>query len=478
MHSRRTFLKRAATTAGVGAAFAISGTKASGRIVGANDRVRVAVAGINGRGRSFLSGFRGMKDVEIAYLVDPDSRLFSSRRDYVSKEADYTPTCVQDVREALDDKELDAIAIVTPNHWHALMAIWACQAGKDAYVEKPCSHNLFEGRQLVAAARKYDRLVQHGTQRRSDPKWVQLTSDVRNGKYGKLQTAYAYDCRPRPSNGIVQPEAPPSELDFNMYLGPAPEQDYRSNLVHYRWHWRWDFGNGEIGNLGSHDLDVCRWAMPEGATPKSVVSLGGRFGYKDQGQTPNTHLTLFDFGDVKLVHQARGLVKKEAWKITVEYHTDEGVVRDGRFFANGAGEGIPIENPPLLNAPEQGPTHMRNFIDCVKSRKRDDLTAEIIEGHRTVSLVHLGNTAYRLGRDVSFDEATKVISGNSLLSESFEDIKRHLADTGAVDLSNTPCRLSEEIAYDAEAEAFPDSPEANALRSRAYRAPFIVPEQV
>ncbi len=208
-HNRRTFLKRAAATAGIGTAFAISGTKASGQVLGANDRVRVAVAGINGRGRSFLAGFGGMKDVEIAYLVDPDSRLFASRRDYVTKKSGYTPACVQDVRRALDDKDLDAIAIVTPNHWHALMGIWACQAGKDAYVEKPCSHNLFEGRQLVAAARKYDRLVQHGTQRRSDPKWIQLTNDVRNGKYGKLQVAHALDYRPRPSNGIEQPQAPP-----------------------------------------------------------------------------------------------------------------------------------------------------------------------------------------------------------------------------------------------------------------------------
>ena len=142
---------------------------------------------------------------------------------------------------ALDDKDLDAIAIVTPNHWHTLMAIWACQAGKDAYVEKPCCHNIFEGRQLVEAARKYDRLVQHGTQRRSDPQWIQLTRDVRDGKYGKLQVAYAFDCRPRLSNGIEQPQAPPPELDFNLYLGPGAEQPFRTNLVHYRWHWRWDF---------------------------------------------------------------------------------------------------------------------------------------------------------------------------------------------------------------------------------------------
>ncbi|MBN2133125.1 MAG: Gfo/Idh/MocA family oxidoreductase [Sedimentisphaerales bacterium] len=477
-HSRRAFLKRAAATAGTGAAFTIAGTKASGRVLGANDRVRVAVAGINGRGQCFLTGFGGMKDVEIAYLVDPDSRLFASRSKIVSEKAGYAPACVQDVRRALDDKDLDAIAIVTPNHWHTLMAIWACQAGKDVYVEKPCSHNLFEGRQLVAAARKYDRLVQHGTQRRSDPQWIQLTNDVRNGKYGKLQVAYAFDCRVRPSNGIEQPQEPPSELDFDLYLGPAPEQPFRTNLVHYRWHWRWDFGNGEIGNLGSHDLDVCRWAMPDGSVPKSVVSLGGRFGYKDQGQTPNTHLTLFDFGEIKLVHEARGLVGKDDWKITVEYHTDEGVIRDGKFFAKGKGDGVPIDNCPPPGAPEQGPRHMRNFIDCVRSRRREDLTAEIIEGHRTVTLVHLGNISYRLGEDVSFDQATSALSDNTLLSEPFEGIKRHLADTGRVELADTPCRLGRTLTFDAEAERFVGSPEANELLSRAYRGPFVVPEQV
>lgn len=477
-HNRRVFLKRAAATAGIGAAFTIAGTKASGQVLGANERVRVAVAGVNGRGRSFLAGFGGMKDVEIAYIVDPDSRLFASRSKMVEDKAGYAPACVQDVRQVLDDKNLDAIAVVTPNHWHALMGIWACQAGKDVYIEKPCCHNIFEGRQLVAAARKYDRLVQHGTQRRSDPQWIQLTNDIRNGKYGKLLVAHAFDCRERPSNGIMQPEEPPSELDFDLYLGPAPEQPFRTNLVHYRWHWRWDFGNGEIGNLGSHELDVCRWALPAGSVPKSVISLGGRFGYKDQGQTPNTHLTLFDFGEIKLLHEARGLVDKDKWKITIEFHTDEGVIRDGKFFAKGQGDGVPIENCPPPGAPEQGPRHMRNFIDCVRSRKREGLTAEILEGVRSATLVHLGNTSYRLGKDVSFDEAAKAISDNKLLSESFESIREHLIGTGNVDLANTPCRLGPALAYDAEAEEFAGSPEANALRTRAYRGPFVVPEHV
>jgi len=475
--TRRTFLKRAAG-AGVAATVAIAGTKASGRVLGANNRVRVAVAGINGRGRSHMTGFGRMKDVEVAYLIDPDSRLFDSRSKIVAEVAGNTPACVQDVRRALDDKNLDAVSIVTPNHWHTLMAVWACQAGKDVYVEKPCSHNIFEGRKLVEAARKYDRIVQHGTQRRSDPQWIKLVGDVRSGKYGKLLVSYGYASRSRRSIGFADPQEPPSGLDFDIWLGPAPVRPFRRNLVHYRWHWRWDFGNGEIGNMGSHQLDVCRWAMPDGAAPKSVVSVGGRFGYKDQGETPNTLLTLIDFGQVKLIHEIRGLVGEKQWKITNEFYTDEGVVRAGKFYAKGKTSGVPIDNFPPNGAPEQGPRHMQNFIDCVRSRKREDLTAEILEGHRSALLAHLGNVSYRLGEDVPFDKVTKTFDGDKIFRESFEDMKRHLADTGRVDLANSTYRLGRTLSFDAQAETFVGAPEANRLLSRPYRGLFVVPERV
>ena len=267
----------------------------------------------------------------------------------------------------------------------------------------PAATTCCEGRRLVEAARKYDRIVQHGTQRRTDPQWIQLVNDVRSGKYGKLLVSYGYASRSRLSIGVKDPQEPPRELDFDLWLGPAPVQPFRTNLVHYNWHWLWDFGNGEIGNMGSHQLDVCRWALPDGAVPKSVVSLGGRFGYKDQGETPNTQLTMIDFGEVKLILEIRGLVGDKQWKITNEFYTDEGVVRDGKFFAKGKSEGVPIENFPPPGAPEQGPRHMRNFIDCVRSRKREDLGAEILEGHRSTLLAHLGNISYRLGEDVPFD---------------------------------------------------------------------------
>ncbi len=476
-YNRRQFLKRAAV-GGALATFTISGTKASGRVLGANDRVRIAIAGINGRGQWHMKGFGGMKDVEIAYLVDPDSRLFPSRSEAVKKLAGSTPECVQDLRQALDDKSLDAVSIVSTNHWHALQAIWSCQAGKDVYVEKPCSHNISEGCKLVEAARKYDRIVQHGTQRRSDPQWIQLVNDVRNGKYGKLLIAYGYACQPRLSVGFQEPEEPPKGLDFDTWLGPAPVQSFRTNLVHYKWHWCWDFGNGEIGNMGSHQLDICRWALPAGAVPKSVVALGGRFGYKDQAQTPNTHLAIFDFGQAKVIFDARGLVPMDRRKVTNEFYTDEGTVRDGRFFPKGKSEGVPIADFPPPGAPEQGPRHMRNFIDCVRSRKREDLTCEILEGHRTVTLAHLGNISYRLGTEVPFDRQTKALGDDKAFLESFEDVKRYLTDTAHLELTSSTYRLGRSLQYDAQAEKFVGAPEADQLLTRAYRTPFFVPDQV
>lgn len=474
---RRDFLRRTAA-GGALATFVLSGTKASGRVLGANDRVRIAIAGIHGRGQTHVTGFGGMKDVEIAYLVDPDRRLFPSRSELVKRTAGNTPVCVQDIRRALEDPNLDAVSIVTPNHWHALMAIWACQAGKDVYVEKPCSHNLFEGRKLVEAARKYDRIVQHGTQRRCDPQWIRLVNDVRSGKYGKLLVSYGYASRSRLSIGTRTPQPPPQELDYDLWLGAAPVQPFRSNLVHYNWHWSWDFGDGEIGNMGSHQIDVCRWAMPDGAMPQRVVSLGGRFGYQDQGQTPNTQLTLIDFGEAQLILEIRGLVDDQHWKITNAFHTDEGVVRDGKFFPKGQREGVPIENFPPPGSPEQGPRHMRNFIACVRSRKREELRAEILEGHRSALLVHLGNISYRLGEDAPFDKQAQAFAGDKTFHEAFEDMKRHLADTAGLELANSTYRLGRTLQFDPQTERFVGDADANRLLRQPYRAPFVVPDQV
>ena len=474
---RRDFLK-STLVGGIASTFVISGTKASGRVLGANDRVRVAVAGINGRGQAHARAYAEMSDAEVVYLVDPDSRLFDSRSKAVREVGGNTPQCVQDIRQVLDDKSVDAVSIVTPNHWHALMAIWACQAGKDVHVEKPCSHNISEGRKIVEAARKYDRIVQHGTQRRSDPQWIQLTTDVRNGRFGQLKYAYAFTYRPRTSIGVKQVETPPAELDFDLWNGPAPKHPYRTNLVHYDWHWNWNFGNGEIGNLGTHQMDLARWAMPVGTAPQSVLSLGGRFGYEDQGQTPNTQLTAYDCGDVKLLCEQRGLVGRKGVKVTVEFHTSEGVVKEGKFFPEGKQQGEPIEGAPSGGFADLGRNHFRNFIDCIRSRKREEVHGEILEGHRSAMLAHLGNISYRLGGEVAFNAPAGVFKDDDVAGTAYEELKRHLVDTAGVDLSQAVFRLGRPLRFQAETEQFDGDSQANQLLTRTYRAPFVVPDRV
>ena len=483
--SRRTFLfKSAAASAGVATAFTIAGTKSSGQVIGSNDAIRIAVAGINGRGASHIDGFSGVKGTQVTYLVDPDRRVFPGRLEQVGKKFNgFKPKTVQDLRKALEDKEVDVVSIASTNHWHALLAIWACQAGKDVYVEKPCSHNVFEGRKLVEAARKYDRIVQHGTQNRSDNNWAKLANAARSEKYGKLLVAYGYASKPRGSIGFKESKPVPPEFDFDLWLGPAQQQPYHENIVHYNWHWFWDFGNGEIGNQGVHQIDIARWGMPAGATPKSVVSMGGRFGYEDQGQTPNTQLTIIDFGGPKLIFEDRGLVGRkpisgsgepEPSRVSNEFLCEGGMLRDGKFFANGSekGEEIPASDP----APHPGGP-FGNFIDAVRSRKREQLNAEILEGHLSSVLCHLGNISYRVGAGASLDTVPDSIAGHARSVQAFEEMRSHLVKYVGLNPSQSKFQLGRSLLWNAEKESFGD-PEADKLLTRAYRSPFIVPSKV
>jgi hypothetical protein len=261
--SRRKFLH---TSLAAAATVTIGGTKSSARVLGANDRIRVAVAGLNGRGDSHVGAYLGMKNVEIAYLVDPDTRTYKKHLKKIADKKLTAPQTMTDVRKALDDKDLTAVSIATPNHWHALMTIWACEAGKDVYVEKPCSHNIHEGRVAVEMARKHKRVVQHGTQNRSSQGWEDLAALAKSGKLGKLLVSRGLCYKDGGTGGTTRGDigtkpmkVPPSELDFNLWLGPAQEQPYHENLVHYRWHWFWDFGNGTPATRAS-----TRWTRPAG----------------------------------------------------------------------------------------------------------------------------------------------------------------------------------------------------------------------
>jgi len=475
--NRRRFLQ-SSVAAGAGLSlFTISGTKSSGKVIGANDRIRLAVAGINGRGNSHINGFAGQKNVEVSYLVDPDSRLFASRSSRVKEKGGNDPKTVQDIRAALEDDDLDAVSVATCNHWHSLISIWACQAGKDVYVEKPLSHNVFEGRQLAEAARKYQRIVQHGTQQRSSSGRARQMAAIQSGKYGKLLVSKGYCCKPRWSIGTKKPEKPPQGLDWNLWLGPAPMQEYHDNYVHYNWHWFWDTGNGDTGNQGVHEMDVARWAIKDATLPSKVWSLGGRFAYDDQGETPNTQLAVYEYGDTLLVFETRGLVGKHdkaPRKVTNEFYTTEGVIRGGKFHPKQGGKTYDVEVPEV-HVTSGGP--FGAFIKAVRSRKAEDNNADAEVGHYSSALCHLANISHRLGEKVPFSKKTQRLGDNKQVVESFNNITENLQVVG-VKLDETEYILGRSLELDPKTERFKNDEEANKLLTRAYREPFVVPEKV
>jgi predicted dehydrogenase len=488
--TRRTFLKRAAATAGIGTGIVIAGTQASGKVLGANDTVRLGVAGIGGRGRAHINEFAKMDKVDVTYLIDPDSRFFESRSDMVKERGGNTPKCVQDVREALEDDDLDAVSIATCNHWHSLITFWACQAKKDVYVEKPCSHNVFEGRQCVKAAEHYGRIVQHGTQSRSSNDWARQVAAIASGKYGKLLVSKGYASKVRWSIGFEEFKEPPPELDFNVWLGPAPKQPYHENIVHYNWHWFWDFGNGEIGNQGVHQMDIARWGIPGGTLPKSVFSMGGRWvdsteghpPFTDQGQTPNCQLTVMDFGGPLLVFEVVGLNnragvdgKKYPTKVANEFYLEEGAIKGGKFYPNGSDKGESLPDAEY----EKGPGNIfENFIHCVRSRDRSKLYADVLDAHLSAACCHLGNISYRLGEQVSGKTRPDVFDEHEEIVKTWDTIHQTVKGTLGLDITKSTYQLGRTLRFNPEAEKFVGSPEADALLTRDYREPFVVTETV
>ncbi len=475
--TRRRFLQSSLAAA---ATVTIAGTKSSGKVLGANDTVRVAVAGLNGRGGAHVAEFLRLKNVEIACLIDPDTRTYGKRLKQIEDKGGKAPRTVQDVRQALEDKDLHAVSVATPNHWHALITIWACQAGKDVYVEKPCSHNVREGRVAVEAARKYGRIVQHGTQSRSSGRWAALAELVRSGQLGKLLVSRALCYKPRGSIGSKPVTAAPKEVDFNLWLGPAAERPFHANLVHYNWHWFWDFGNGDIGNQGVHQMDIARWMIPGATLPRSVLSLGGRFGYKDQGETPNTQIALMDFGPTQLIFEVRGLKTGalRGEKIGNILHFESGVVAGDKFYPKGGKEAHPLPKVAVRGGPPRRGSHFANFIEAMRSRKTEDLCADIAEGHLSAALCHLANVSYRLGELVPFNPRTKAFGDNKDAYETLARMEEHLAEGNGLKLDGLEYRLGRRLTVDAGNETVTGDAEANRLMTRNYRKPFEVPAKV
>jgi len=428
--TRRDFLKTTAkTTAGVGAFGGISFLTRPERIFGANDRVRVAVCGLHGRGKDHLDAFSHVPGVEIAALCDVDENVLRKRLGEVGG----NPQSYIDVRKLLEDKSIDAISIATPNHWHSLMAIWACQAGKDVYVEKPCSHNLWEGSQLVCAAQKYQRIVQHGTQIRSAPAIQEAVKGLHEGAIGDLYLARGLCFKWRDTIGHAPEEPVPAGVHYDLWTGPAPLKPFTRNRFHYNWHWIWDTGNGDLGNQGIHQVDVARWGLGV-KFPNRISAVGGHFMFDDDQQTPNTLNCAFEFD---LPDGKRKVMEFEVrhWITNNEAGIGRGDLVAGkhRFFGhhNTIGNIFYGSNGYLATGDEdassyqtwlgrdeksgphghRGGDHFGNFIDCVRSRKRGDLNAAIEEGYISATLVHLANASYRLGRTLRFDpDSQEVIS--------------------------------------------------------------------
>jgi len=479
--TRRTFVKKSLASIGLASTFAISGSRASGQILGANDRIRIGVTGIKGRGNSHIHEFGKMPNVEVAYLIDVDNTSFTGRAAAVEKDFGYKPICVQDVRKALEDKELNAISIATCNHTHSLFTIWAAQAGKDVYVEKPCSHNVFEGRKCVEASSKYKVLIQHGTQQRSSSSRSLMLAALNSGKYGKLKIAKGYCCKPRWTIGFKPIEPPPETLAWDVWLGPAPMQPFHRNLVHYNWHWFWDTGNGDIGNQGVHEVDLCRW-MCQDTLPKSVVSFGARYvnepnnGFKDQGETPNQMLALYDFGDSMVLFETRGLVRDNTpWKpiVEVELYTDKGVICGTDFTPYDSKESVKIEAEHVRLSGNP----FRNFIDCMRSRDRSKLEADILEGHYSAALCHLGNISYRVGETASVDSIQKAFGNDPIVQKAVNDVIQNTTDA-LPGLTDPQWTLGPKLVFDPATEKFIGNASADKLLTRDYRTPYVVPENV
>jgi predicted dehydrogenase len=473
--TRRTFLQ-------VGALAALAPATVT-RARGANDRIRIAVAGLNGRGGEHVKQWTDHDGVELAYLIDPDTRTFAKRLKQAGDKA--KPKTVQDARTALDDKSLDAISIAAPNHWHTLLTVWGCQAGKDVYVEKPVSHNVFEGRAAVAAARKYNRIVQHGTQSRSDPKWRATAELAKSGKYGKLLISrglvykWGVGQSTRTDIGYKPTKSAPAELDFNIWLGPAPQQPYHENLVHYRWHWFWDFGNGDIGNQGVHQMDIARWMIPGATFPKTALSLGGRIGFKDQGQTASTQLAVFDFGGPQVIFEVRGFKSSPypgAKDIDNILHFEEGTVAGGKFTPKGKDKGEPL--PKADGKKDTVGEHFANFVAAVRSRRAELLHADVLEGHYSCAMIHLANASLRTGDPEPFESGSKALTGNADAAEALARMEEHLAKEVKRKLSDWRLTVGRKLTVDAGTGGVLNDAAANKLLTREYRAPFVVPEKV
>ncbi len=485
--SRRQFLEESMLAAA--AAGAVAGTPLASfaeeqekQSTSPNEKLSIATVGVNGQGSAHLQEFTNRKDVDLVAICDADSRVGNRKCDEIERKTGRRPKYVQDLRRLFEDKSINCISTATPNHWHALVAIWALQAGKDVYVEKPVSHNVSEGRRIVEVARKLGRICQTGTQCRSMKGTIDAIDYMRAGKIGDVSLARGLCYKRRPSIGPRKEAKIPDSVDYNLWTGPAPmKPSYRNGSkgpIHYDWHWFWDYGNGDLGNQGIHQMDIARWGLGVDTVSPTVLSYGGRFGYIDAGETANTQVIIHDYGPKTLVFEVRGLPteKLKGAGVGVIFEGADGyVVLDS--YTHGAAFD---KNGGMVKEFRGGEYahHFANFIKAVRSRKHEDLNADILQGHLSSALCHTGNISYRLGEETSLEEVKARLDGMKGADKNLDTLERtvaHLKDNDVVINGQARIRLGPQLQMDPKSETFVKNDEANRMLTRDYRAPFVVP---
>jgi predicted dehydrogenase len=498
--TRRNFLKQSITAGlALGCPRALFGGEGRSPVIGANGTVRLAViglgattaiGGVGGRGHQLIPRLREIPGTRIVALCDVD-QSFLDREAKPFKDRGEEVATHTDLRRVFDDKSIDAVVIALPNHWHALATVWACQAGKDVYVEKPFSYNLWEGRQMVAAARKYGRMVQVGTQNRSSALLSRAFDDLRGGALGPIRYAHAIVYRPREGIGTISAPTPvPATVDYDLWCGPAPKGPLMRKQLHYEWHWFWATGNGEIGNNGVHIMDLCRWALGQNQPPPRAMSIAGRFALRDCGETPNTHIALLDYQPAPILCEVRNVRADQAVGGIGKFRNQtRGLVIDceGGYFAGDATGAAHFdkEGKKIKDLPDDGgsktleTTHLAHFISAVRSRKTGDLAAEALQGHLSAACCHLPNISHRLGKQTAPEAIRETVRGNRELADAFERCREYLRENG-VDLDAERATLGPWVTLDPKEEQFVQAfaDQANELARRVYREPFTVPKIV
>ncbi len=487
--NRRTFLKQSllgATSVGLLSVTGCHTTKSAApttaRVKGANDDIRYAVVGLHGRGKGHLEDLAKVKGTRLVALCDVDSDVLGveqqKQRDKGLQVDGYS-----DIRKLLENPNLDVVSFATPNHWHALGTIWAIQAGLDVYVEKPVSHNVWEGRQMVEAARKYNRIVQAGTQCRSSFGIAESIAWIQEGNIGKILRARGLCYKRRPSIGRVAGPTPiPSTINYDLWCGPTPMVPLMRKKLHYDWHWVWPTGNGDLGNQGIHQMDIARWALGEPQVSPRIITVGGRFGYVDDGDTPNTMVAFHDYPRAPLIFEVRGLPSSEDSLKMDQYRGVEiGVVVDCQggslIIPNYTSGFVYDQKGNQIKAFRGSANHFENFIDAVRSRNAGMLKAPIYEGHISSALCHTANISYQLGKERSPEETRFILHKNKDTADAYARMRVHL-EANKVVLHETRPTLGSSLVMDQQTERFVDAYRANGMLKGSYRKPYVVPSQV